>query len=357
MILLERTAPLVSDPVAIFFIVMVIILSAPLLLNRLKIPHVVGMVVAGVAIGPYGFHVLDMDSSFEIFGKVGLLYLMFLAGLEIDMYHLRLNLKRGLVFGLLTLLVPMLLGVVTSIWILHLDQLTAFLLGTMYASHTLIAYPVASRLGVSRSPAVLISIVGTIIAVVGSLLVLAGVVNVKDEGQFQVLAIVKLLGLLTVYCVIILMTYPALTRYFFKKVNDRVTQYVFIMSLVFLAAIGAQLINIEPVLGAFFAGLVLNRFVPMGSSLMSSIEFVGNALFIPYFLIGVGMMINLKVVFNANALAVAAIMLTVALASKWIPAYIAQKVARLSTPSRSVIFGLTMAHTAVALSAVRWWDI
>lgn len=353
MILLERTTPLVSDPITIFFVVMVIILSAPLLLNRLKIPHVVGMVVAGVAIGPYGFHVLDMDSSFEIFGKVGLLYLMFLAGLEIDMYHLKLNLKRGLVFGLLTLLVPMLLGVVTSIWILHLDQLTAFLLGTMYASHTLIAYPVASRLGVSRSPAVLISIVGTIIAVVGSLLVLAGVVNVKDEGQFQVLAIVKLLGMLTVYCVAILMIYPALTRYFFKKVNDRVTQYVFVMSLVFLAAIGAQMISIEPVLGAFFAGLVLNRFVPMGSSLMSSIEFVGNALFIPYFLIGVGMMINLKVVFNANALAVAGIMLTVALASKWIPAYIAQKVARLSTPSRSVIFGLTMAHTAVALAVVQ----
>lgn len=353
MILLERTTPLVSDPVAIFFIVMVIILSAPLLLNRLKIPHVVGMVVAGVAIGPYGFHVLDMDSSFEIFGKVGLLYLMFLAGLEIDMFHLKLNLKRGLVFGLLTLLVPMLLGVVTSIWILHLDQLTAFLLGTMYASHTLIAYPVASRMGVSRSPAVLISIVGTIIAVVGSLLVLAGVVNVKDEGQFQVLAIVKLVGMLTAYCVVIMLVYPALTRYFFKKVNDRVTQYVFIMSLVFLAAIGAQLINIEPVLGAFFAGLVLNRFVPMGSSLMSSIEFVGNALFIPYFLIGVGMMINLKVVFNGGTLAVAGIMLSVAMVSKWVPAYVAQKVAGLSAPSRSVMFGLTMAHTAVALAVVQ----
>ena len=345
-------AALVTQPVSIFLIVLVIILSAPLLLQKLKIPHIISMIVAGVAVGPYGFNVLANDSSFAIFGQVGLLYLMFLAGLEIDMFHLKLNLKRGLVFGLLTLCVPLALGVVASVWIMHLDWLTSFLLGAMYASHTLISYPVATRYGITRTPAVLISIVGTILAVIGALMVLAGVLSVKREGMFDPLAIFRLIVLLGVYCILVLYSYPRITRFVFKRVGDKVTQYVYVMSMVFLAAWGAQLIGVEPVLGAFFAGLVLNRYVPAGSSLMSSIEFVGNALFIPYFLISVGMMIDLRVAFNSNTLAVTGIMLTVAVISKWIPAFVAQKLNGLSAPSRGVLFGLTTAHTAVALAVV-----
>lgn len=345
-------AALVTQPVAIFFIVLVIILCAPLLLNKLKIPHVIGMIVAGVVIGPYGFNILADDSSFAIFGQVGLLYLMFLAGLEIDMYHLRLNLKRGLAFGILTLAIPLILGVFTSVWLLRLDWLTAMLLGAMYASHTLIAYPVATRLGITRSPAVLISIVGTIIAVVGALLVLAVTVSVKKQGAFDPVVVLRLLGGLAVYCAAVMFLYPKITRFFFKRVTDKVTQYVFILAMVFLAALGAQAVGLEAVLGAFLAGLVLNRFVPGGSSLMTSIEFVGNAIFIPYFLISVGMMINMRVVLNTATLAIAGIMLAVALVSKWIPAFMAQKINGLSSASRNVMFGLTCAHTAVALAVV-----
>lgn len=345
-------AALVTQPVSIFLIVLVIILFAPLLLNKLKIPHIIGMIVAGVVIGPYGFNILANDSTFALFGQVGLLYLMFLAGLEIDMYHLRLNLRRGLLFGALTLLFPLALGVVTSVWVLHLDVLTAFLLGAMYASHTLISYPVAARFGITRSPAVLISIVGTIIAVVGALLVLAAVGNIQRTGFFDIAGLLGLLGRLVVYCIAVLYLYPRITRWFFIRYSDKVTQYVFVLAMVFLAAVGAQLIGLEAVLGAFFAGLVLNRYVPAGSSLMSSIEFVGNALFIPYFLISVGMMINLHVVFNVHTLTVAALMLAVALVSKFLPSWIAQKVNRLSKPSRGVMFGLTAAHTAVALAVV-----
>lgn len=343
---------MVTQPVAIFLIVLIIILSAPLLLNRLRIPHIIGMIVAGVAVGPYGFKILANDSSFAIFGQVGLLYLMFLAGLEIDMFHLKLNLKRGLLFGFLTLFVPLLLGVASSYYLLHLDMLTSLLLGTMYASHTLIAYPVATRFGITRSPAVLISIVGTIIAVIGALLALAATVSVRREGVLDMAAVLRLVGVLVGYCLLILYAYPRITRFFFKLVSDKVNQYVFVLALVFLAAWGAQAIHLEPVLGAFLAGLVLNRYVPAGSSLMSSIEFVGNALFIPYFLISVGMMINLRVVFNVSTLSVAAIMLAVALSSKWIPAFIAQKINGLSSASRGVMFGLTTAHTAVALAVV-----
>jgi Kef-type K+ transport system membrane component KefB len=351
MILLSQH-PLVTEPVQIFFIVLVIILLAPLLLNKLKIPHIIGMIVAGVIIGPYGFNILDRDSSFAIFGQVGLLYLMFLAGLEIDMFHLRLNLKRGLWFGVLTLTIPLILGVLTSVYLLHLDWLTSLLLGSMYASHTLLAYPVAARYGITRNPAVLISIVGTIIAVIGALVILAVTVNVKRDGELDVLSLLKLFALMAVYCAGVLYAYPRITRWFFKAYIDKVTQYVYILVMVFLSAWLSQAIGLEPVLGAFFAGIVLNRFVPSSSPLMGSIEFVGNALFIPYFLISVGMMINVRVVFNGDTLLVALVMLSVALISKYIPALIAQKAAKLARPARGVMFGLTTAHTAVALAVV-----
>ena len=343
---------LVTQPVQIFLIVLAIILFAPLILNRLKIPHIIGMIAAGVIIGPYGFNILDNDSSFAIFGQVGLLYLMFLAGLEIDMYHLRLNLRKGLVFGSLTLIIPLLLGVLASVLLLRLDWTTSLLLGSMYASHTLLAYPVAARFGLSRTPAVLIAIVGTIIAVIGALLVLAATVSVREEGYFNFNAIALLMGRLAVWVAVLLYVYPRLTRYFFKKYSDKVTQYVFVLLLVFFAACSAQMIGLEPVLGAFFAGLLINRYVPMGSALMSSIEFVGNALFIPYFLISVGMMINVRVFGDTDTIVIALIMLAVALAGKWLPAFLAQKIYRMDGSSRNVMFGLTVAHTAVALAVV-----
>ena len=345
-------AALVTQPVQIFFIVLVIILLAPLLLNRLKVPHIIGMIVAGVVIGPYGFDVLQADSSFAIFGQVGLLYLMFLAGLEIDMFHLRLNLRRGLLFGLLTLLIPLVLGVLTSVWLLHLDWLTSLLLGSMYASHTLISYPVAARFGITKTPAVLVAVVGTIIAVTGALLVLAATVNISRDGEFSPAAMLWLLARMAVWVGAVLYVYPRLTRWFFKNYSDRVNQYVFVLAMVFLAAWTAQVIGLEAVLGAFFAGLVLNRYVPPASPLMSSIEFVGNALFIPYFLINVGMMINMRVLLNTDTLLTAGIMLAVALFSKWLPAFIIQRVNGYASSSRNVMFGLTAAHTAVALAVV-----
>lgn len=344
--------PYVTQPVTIFFIVLAIILVTPLVFNKLKIPHIIGMILAGVVIGPYGFNILDRDSSFAIFGQVGLLYLMFLAGLEIDMYHLKLNLRRGLMFGLLTLFVPLVLGVLTSVYIFRLDWLTSMLLGAMYASHTLISYPVAARFGITRSPAVLIAVVGTIIAVIGALLVIAVTVDIQRMGYFSPGSLMRLGFMMLLYCVFILLVYPRLTRFFFKTYGDKVTQYVYIMALVFMAAWLAQLIGLEPVLGAFFAGLVLSRYVPAASPLMSSIEFVGNALFIPYFLISVGMMINVRTVFDTDTLLITLVMLAVALVSKWIPAFITGKTTSLGRAGTQVIFGLTTAHTAVALAIV-----
>ncbi|MDE6540460.1 MAG: cation:proton antiporter, partial [Muribaculaceae bacterium] len=345
-------APLITQPVAIFTVVLMIILLAPLLLTSRKVPHIVGMIVAGVIVGPYGFNVLDNDSSFAVFGQVGLLYLMFLAGLEIDMYHLRLNLRRGIVFGVLTLVIPLVLGVLSSVFILRLSWLTSMLLGAMYASHTLISYPVAARFGITKAAPVLVAIVGTIAAVVGALFVLAATVSIGRDGSFSPLSMLWLLARMLLWAAAMLYCLPRLTRRFFKSYGDRVTQYVFIMALVFISAWSAQLIGLEAVLGAFAAGLILNRYVPGASPLMSSIEFVGNALFIPYFLISVGMMINVRVIFNTDTLAVSAVMLAVAIAGKWLPALLAQRINGFDAAGREVLFGLTCAHTAVALAVV-----
>ena len=346
------TAPLASSPITIFFIVLAIILLAPIILNRLRIPHIVGLIVAGVVVGPFGLHIIDNDSSFRIFGEVGILYLMFLAGLEIDMYHLKLNFRKGMLFGILTFLIPMIMGTLVSHYALHLNLQTSVLLASMFASHTLISYPVAARYGVTKAPSVLISVVGTIFAVVGALITLATVVNINSEGSFSPASTMILLGEMIIYCLAIALIYPKITKFFFRRYSDRVTQYVFILALVFLSAWIAKEIGLEGVLGAFLAGLVLNRYVPPASPLMSRIEFVGNAIFIPYFLIGVGMMINIGLVANWATITVSAIMLSVALSSKWIAAWIAQICYHMRGCDRNMLFGLTTAHTAVALAVV-----
>ena len=345
-------AALITDPTLIFFIVLAIILLAPLLLNRLKIPHIIGMIVAGVLVGPYGFHVLDDDASFKIFGQVGLLYLMFLAAIEIDLFHLRRNLGRGAVFGALTFLIPLVLGFVSTYYLFHSDLVTALLMASMYASHTLISYPVAVRFGITKTRPVLMAIVATVIAVIGALLALATAVNVHQHGYFSLLQITLLLLKLAGFCAGVTVVYRWLARKFLRRYSDRVTQFVFILALVFFASWLAKAIGLEGVLGAFFAGLVLNRFVPNTSPLMSRLEFVGNALFIPYFLIGVGMMIDIRVVASLPTLKLAAVMLAVALVAKWLAAWIAAKIYGMTGDDCRVMFGLTTAHTAVALAVV-----
>ena len=343
---------LITNPVLIFFTVLVILVLAPLIFKKIKVPHIVGIILAGVVVGPYGFHLLDRDSSFQIFGQVGLLYLMFLAGLEIDLYNLRRNMNKGLVFGLYTLFIPLILGSVLSVWLLGVGWTTAVLLACMYASHTLIAYPVVSRFGITKSPAVLISIVGTIIAILGSLLTLAVTVDAQRSGEFSLSGVSMLLGSLVVYCAFVFYVYPRVTRWFFRTFSDNVTQYVFVLAMVFFSSWLAQVMGLDPVLGAFLAGLVMNRYVPVSSPLMSRIEFVGNAIFIPNFLIGVGMMINVRAISNWDTLWVSLNMIVVALLVKWLAAWAAQKTYKMSKVERDMMFGLSTAHTAVALAVV-----
>lgn len=343
----------VTDPTWIFFLVLIIILFAPMILGRLRIPHIIGMILAGVVVGKYGFNILERDSSFELFGKVGLYYIMFLAGLEMDMDDFKKNRTKGLVFGMFTFLIPMGLGIWSSMSLLDYGFLTSVLLASMYASHTLIAYPIISRYGLSRQRTVSITIGGTAVTVVLALMVLAvigGMYKGEDVGGlFWIILAAKVVLLFGV--IIFLM--PRISRWFFRKYEDAVMQFVFVLAMVFLGGGLMELVGMEGILGAFLAGLVLNRFVPHVSPLMNRLEFVGNALFIPYFLIGVGMIIDVRCLFTeGEALKVAVVMTIVATFSKWLAAWITQKIYGMKKVERSLIFGLSNAQAAATLAAV-----
>lgn len=343
----------VTDPTWIFFLVLIIILFAPMILGRLRIPHIIGMILAGVVVGKYGFNILERDSSFELFGKVGLYYIMFLAGLEMDMDDFKKNRTKGLVFGMFTFLIPMGLGIWSSMSMLNYGFLTSVLLASMYASHTLIAYPIISRYGLSRQRTVSITIGGTAVTVVLALMVLAvigGMYKGEDVGGlFWVLLVAKVVLLFG----LIIFLMPRISRWFFRTYEDAVMQFIFVLAMVFLGGGLMELVGMEGILGAFLAGLVLNRFVPHVSPLMNRLEFVGNALFIPYFLIGVGMIIDVRCLFTeGEALKVAVVMTVVATFSKWLATWITQKIYGMKKVEGSLIFGLSNAQAAATLAAV-----
>lgn len=345
------TLPL-TQPVVIITLVLIIILCAPMLFSRLKIPNIVGLILAGVAVGPYGFNLLARDASFEIFGQVGILYLMFLAAVEIDMYHLRQNYRRGIVFGIITFLLPMGIGIPVTRYILDMSWTSSVLIASMYASHTLISYPVVSRFGLSNNKGAVIAVCGTIVAVLLALLALAEVVAVRSSGRFEVESLIWLLVLMGVYALAIGWSFPVLTRWFFRKTSDSVMQFIFILTLVLVASTLAKLIGLEAILGAFYAGLILNPFIPTRSVLMRRISFVGNAIFIPYFLIGVGMLINVHVIFRGWGVVEAASVMTVtALFTKWLASWISQRLMGFGNNERKLMFGLSSGKAAATIAA------
>lgn len=342
----------ITDPTWIFLLVLLIILFAPILLTKLRIPHIIGMILAGLAIGEHGFNILVRDSSFELFGKVGLYYIMFLAGLEMNMADFKKNRSKAVVLGLLAFIIPIGIGMVTNVMLLKYSLLTSILLASMYASHTLVAYPIVIRYGVSRQRSVSIAVGGTAVTDTLTLLVLAvisGLFKGESGGLFWLWLIIKfvVLGLLMSWM------FPRIGRWFFRRYDDGVMQFIFVLAMVFLGAGLMELIGMEGILGAFLVGLLLNRLIPHVSPLMSHLEFVGNALFIPYFLIGVGMMIDLHVIFGeGDALKVAAVMIVVALLGKWIASWMTQKIYRMGALERELMFGLSNAQAAATLAAV-----
>lgn len=348
---LDFSLPL-QNPVIIFSLVLFIILFAPILLNKIKVPHIIGLILAGVIVGPYGLNLLKRDSSIVLFGTVGLLYIMFLAGLEIDLAEFKKNRKQILVFGLLTFVFPLIFGSLASYYLLGYGFLSSLLLASMFSTHTLVSYPIASKYGVIRNKAVSMTVGGTMITDILALLILAGIAGMTKEDVSSAFW-VQLGGSTIIFVTIVFAVFPIIIRWFFKHFEDSISQYIFVLAMVFLASFLAEAAGIEAIIGAFFSGLVLNKFVPHTSPLMNRIDFVGNALFIPFFLISVGMLVDVTVLVNGwGALKVAGVIISVALATKYLAAWLTQKIFKLTATEGTMIFGLSSAHAAATLAII-----
>ena len=350
MTLLQITLPL-HDPILIFTLVLFIVLLAPAILNKIGIPDIFGLIMAGVIVGPYGLNILPKEIGLSVFSSVGLLYLMFLAGLEIDLTDFKRNNKKSLIFGMLTFIFPFALGMIVFNKLLDYNITSSLFISIMLASHTLVSYPILGRLGILDRSLVTIIIGGTIIADT-AVLVLLGIISNSVQGELNLRFWLIEAGSFLLFFGAIIGLLPRITRWFFKyQQGENIVHYVFVLTAVFTAATLAELLHIEPLIGAFFAGLALNRLIIKTSPLMNRIVFIGNALFIPFFLISVGMLVDLQVlVKNPQTIIILLVMTILALSGKYLAAFFTQIFFKMTGHERNLIFGLSASRAASAIA-------
>src|SRR5690554_3747007 len=342
-----------GNPVLIFSLILFIILLSPILLRKLNIPGIIGLIIAGVVIGPHGLNILEKSSAIDLFSTIGLLYIMFIAGLELDMNEFKSNRNKSLLFGLFTFIFPLGIGFPVCYYLLGYDFNASFLTASMFATHTLVAYPIVSKLGVSKNQAVAITVGGTILTDTAVLIILAVIIG-NSQGNLDKEFWIRLLVSLAIFSFIMFFIVPKIAKWFFRKLeSEKHSHYIFLLSVVFFAAFLAEVAGVEPIIGAFVAGLALNKLIPHSSALMNRIEFIGNSLFIPFFLIGVGMLVDVSVITKGpNALIIAGTLSAVALIGKWLAALFTQLVFKYSAAQRQLIFGLSGAHAAATLAVI-----
>src|SRR5690606_27374283 len=342
-----------DNPVLIFSLILLIILLAPILLKKIKIPGIIGLIISGIIIGPEGLNILEKSLFVDVFSTIGLLYIMFIAGLELDMNEFKANRNKSFLFGFFTFIIPLGIGFPVCYYFLGYDMNASFLTASMFATHTLVTYPIVSKLGISKNQAVAITVGGTILTDTAVLIILAVIMGSHDGGLTQEFW-VRLGISLTIFTIIMFYIIPKIAKWFFRKLeSEQHSHYIFVLSVVFFAAFLAEISGVEAIIGAFIAGLALNRLIPHSSVLMNRIEFIGNSLFIPFFLISVGMLVDISVILSGpTALIVAGTLSVVAVFSKWLAAFFAQLAFKYSVLQRQLIFGLSSSHAAATLAVI-----
>lgn len=342
-----------TEPVIVFTLLITIILIAPIVFRKFRIPGIVGLIVSGMFIGPHGFNLVEFGDSIKLLSTAGLLYLMFLAGLELNSNDMLRNRNKSLVFGALTFFIPLFLGFIVAHFFLSYDLLASLLVASMFSTHTLISYPIASRLGITKTEAVTITIGGTIITDT-AVLVLLAFISAATQGSLDIFFWIRMIFSLSAFSFIILWGVPKISIWFFKNLEgESGSQYVFVLAILFISGLLARAAGIEPIIGAFLAGLAISNLIPHTSALMNRISFIGNNFFIPIFLISVGLMVDFTVFFNGiEALVFAGALVVVALASKFGAAWVMQKIYRYTNTERQVIFGLSVSHAAAIIAVV-----
>lgn len=344
----------VKNPVLILALTLLIILFAPLVLKRFRIPGIIGLIIAGVIIGPNTLHIIEKSTSFELFSKTGLLYIMFLAGLEIDMQEYKRNRSKSLVFGALTFLIPISIGYLVCTYVFGFSLWPALLLASMFSTHTLLSYPIVSNMGVVKNRAVQISFGGTIITD-SAVLILLGVITNVVGGEINSMFWVRLIVSLGLLCFSVLYLLPKVSRWFFRNIEGQgSSQYIYVLAVVFIAGFFSELAGVEPIIGAFLAGLALNRVIPHSSILMNRVIFIGNTLFIPFFLISAGMLVDFSLFLKGtDALVFAGILSLVALVTKWLAAQATGIIYKYTKYEKRVMFGLSASHAAATLAVIK----
>lgn len=348
-----RFALPVTDPILTFALLLLVILIAPLIVQRLRGPGMIGLIVAGIVLGPNGLGLFARDGALLLLGSVGLLYIMFSAGLELDLPLFRKYRHHSLVFGSATFLIPQVVGTVVALLFLRFDWAAAILLASMFASHTPLTYPIASRLGIARSPAVTTAIGGTIITDTIALLVLA-VVARSAAGALDTTFWLRLAASLVVYAALIWWGLPLVARWFFRALPaEGSAHFVFILTAVFLCSGLAASAGVEPIIGAFLAGLALNRLVPDQSVLMNRIQFAGSWLFVPFFLLSVGMLVDPAVFLKeSETWKVSIAMVVTVVVTKLAAAVLSARLLGYERADAGVMFGLSVNQAAATLAAV-----
>jgi len=342
-----------KEPVFIFTLIIAIILVVPFIFKIFKIPDIAGYIITGIIIGPHGLNFLERDASIILLGTVGLLYIMFIAGLELNLNNFSKNRGKSVIFGLSTFILPFIIGLTVCRWLFGLSLLATVIISIMFSTHTLIAYPVVRKLGIAKDISVMVAVGGTIITDTLVLFVLSFITR-GTTGSFHIAEVLKLLALFVIYLVFVFFTYPLLSKWFFSNVKKEIPiQYIFLLSMVFISATLAKLIGIEAIIGAFLAGLALNRVIPKNFNLFYNIDFMGNVLFIPVFLLNIGMLIDLKIIHEGLYLwYIALVLVLTAITGKWLAALITQKILKFNTMQRNVLFGLTSSHAAATIAII-----
>ncbi|KAF2517036.1 cation:proton antiporter [Flavobacterium foetidum] len=342
-----------AKPVPIFSLILLIILLCPILLKKINIPGIIGLIISGVVIGPHGLNMLAKSDAVDLFSTIGLLYIMFIAGLELDMNEFKANRNKSLLFGFFTFIFPLSIGFPVCFYFLNYDFNASFLTASMFATHTLVAYPIVSKLGIAKNQSVAITVGGTILTDTAVLIILAVIMG-NSQGNLNQAFWIKLGVSLAIFSAIMFILIPRVAKWFFKKLeSEKHAHYIFVLSVVFFAAFLAEVAGVEPIIGAFVAGLALNPLIPHSSALMNRIEFIGNSLFIPFFLISVGMLVDISVILSGpTALIVAGTLSVVAIFGKWTAAFFTQLVFKYTRTERQLIFGLSSAHAAATLAVI-----
>lgn len=342
-----------QNPVLVFSVILFIILLSPIMLRKLKIPAIIGLIISGVVIGPHGINLLEQNSAVKLFSTIGLLYIMFIAGLELDLKEFQHNKNKSLVFGFLTFTVPLLFGFPVCYYLLGYNFTASLLISSMFSTHTMVSYPIVSKFGISKNEAVAITVGGTILTDTAVLILLAIILSSTSGGLGPAFWI-QLIASLAVFSGIMFYIIPKITAWFFQRLeSEKTSHYIFVLSVVFFSAFLAELAGVEPIIGAFVAGLALNKLIPYSSALMNRIEFIGNSIFIPIFLISVGMLIDMSVLLNGPAAVIIAVTLSVvAIIGKWLAASATSSLFRYTKDQRNLIFGLSSSHAAATLAVI-----